>query len=233
MMIISKFRDYYDKVASNGIDKTLIYKREERSVKFEPGFRIRKWTYYENGIYYAARGAAVAFCGKLYLGFSFETWHESRKSYRDTPPDTQEFLWGEQALERLKSFDKKESKTSEKKRWVVLNNLFNTLNEKPYEKLFLTERIPLYFFYPPEDYYWSFRKETGCTAILNCNLEEKSFFKKIDTYTAFQEISMYIGGVLGMPDKPTVEISDTDRLLSKGFDKKWSFRNPDPPKRKR
>jgi len=33
-------------------------------------------------------------------------------------------------------------------------------------------------------------------------------------------------------EKEIVEISDKDKLLQHGFDK-WSFRNPDPPKRKK
>jgi hypothetical protein len=52
------------------------------------------------------------------------------------------------------------------------------------------------------------------------------FAKAIDPYTAFQELSMWIGGVLGGNSPETVSITD-DKVLaeSHGFDKE-SFRGP-------
>jgi hypothetical protein len=41
---------------------------------------------------------------------------------------------------------------------------------------------------------------------------------------AFQEIQMFISGVLGIDENPTVEVSDKDKIISRGFDYKWSFR---------
>ena len=48
---------------------------------------------------------------------------------------------------------------------------------------------------------------------------------------AFQEIEMYISGVLGINNKPTVEISDKNKIVGRGFDLKYSFRK-DPEKKK-
>ena len=53
----------------------------------------------------------------------------------------------------------------------------------------------------------------------------------MDSYTAFQELQMYFGG-LAAPIKPIPHISDADMLIAKGFDKKFSFRK-DPTKKKR
>ena len=56
------------------------------------------------------------------------------------------------------------------------------------------------------------------------NLKSIHFFNRIDAWSAFQEISMWVGGILPHPGNPIVEIID-DRIKSHkhGFDK-FSFR---------
>lgn len=41
MLIVSKFHDYYDIGASVGIDKTIVYKRNQFSFKTPPGQKKR------------------------------------------------------------------------------------------------------------------------------------------------------------------------------------------------
>ena len=56
------------------------------------------------------------------------------------------------------------------------------------------------------------------------NLKEIGFAKAVDPYTLFQELSMWIGGVLPRPGADMVEITDQKIKAHKaGFDK-WSFR---------
>ena len=52
-----------------------------------------------------------------------------------------------------------------------------------------------------------------------------------DTYAAFQEVSMFVGGVLPRSTKPMIEISDEDKAHKKGHGGKYSFRTP--PKKKK
>lgn len=66
--------------------------------------------------------------------------------------------------------------------------------------------------------------------IYNCNLKELQFFKIKDTFTAYQDISQYIGGVLGQANKPIPEISNQDMRDAKGFNE-WSFKK-EPSKKK-
>ena len=54
-------------------------------------------------------------------------------------------------------------------------------------------------------------------------LKNVQFYKIVDAYTAFQEISMWVGGVLTGQGRPMVKISDKYKVLKHGFDK-WSFR---------
>jgi len=55
------------------------------------------------------------------------------------------------------------------------------------------------------------------------------FQKVVDSFTAFQEISMFISGVLGQTENPMITTSDRDLAISKGFTQ-LSFRKK-PTKR--
>ena len=59
--------------------------------------------------------------------------------------------------------------------------------------------------------------------VVNPMLRDYSFFRVMDAFTAFQELSMYLGNVLVTHDKPDT-IGDDDRIKQHGFDFKWSFR---------
>lgn len=56
-------------------------------------------------------------------------------------------------------------------------------------------------------------------------LKDYQFYKVKDAFTAMQELSMYIGGVIPRQEKEVVTISDKDRIAQHGFDK-LSFRHP-------
>lgn len=57
------------------------------------------------------------------------------------------------------------------------------------------------------------------------DLKKIQFYKVIDAYSAFQEISMWVGGVLTGQGRPMVQISDKYKILKHGFNE-WSFRKP-------
>ena len=60
--------------------------------------------------------------------------------------------------------------------------------------------------------------------MLNPRLKRFEFYKVFDSYGAFQEIHMFLSGVLGNTEKKTVGVSDIHRLEAHGFDRKTSFR---------
>lgn len=62
-------------------------------------------------------------------------------------------------------------------------------------------------------------------ATLNPCLLDLNFQSVIDPYTAFQELQMYISGVMGGESPKTIEIADKDKIAKKGFDAKMGFRN--------
>ncbi len=69
--------------------------------------------------------------------------------------------------------------------------------------------------------------------VINACLKDVGFFTQVDNYRAFQEIDMYMGGILGThgghktkyKGRPmSSEVSDRDLAAAKGFDK-HSFRS--------
>ena len=59
---------------------------------------------------------------------------------------------------------------------------------------------------------------------LEPQLYQYEFYRVMDSYTAYQELSMYIGG-RASPEKPIPAIDDVTLAQAKGFDK-FSFRKP-------
>lgn len=62
-------------------------------------------------------------------------------------------------------------------------------------------------------------------------LKNYSFAKIMPPTEAFQQLSMYLGNNLAKQVDP-LPLDDKHRIIAHGMDK-WSFRNPDPPKRKK
>jgi hypothetical protein len=60
-------------------------------------------------------------------------------------------------------------------------------------------------------------------AFNDMSLKDIQFYRAVDPYTAFQEIEMYLGGIVPRPGAMTANIEDKYRVEQHGFDK-WSFR---------
>lgn len=60
--------------------------------------------------------------------------------------------------------------------------------------------------------------------LINCPLNRFQFYKVYDTYTAYQELNMWLTGTLSYPQNIMVEVSNETKIEKAGFDKKISFR---------
>jgi len=76
----------------------------------------------------------------------------------------------------------------------------------------------------------SWKRDTGWKLDVD-GLGKMGFARKLDPFTAFQELSMWVGGVLPRPGNPMVEISDEKTMVAKHGMDEWSFRTPPGPKR--
>ena len=221
----TKFKDYYDGIVNTlGIDKSIVYNRKTTIIddvnEYPTEFKKKKFGKWNDinklmvNIYYKSktnkyREAShfiIGFCGKLYIGFKLYS-------------DDKENVYGKKVNI---TYD-----VSEVKRYFDINNSFFDFNEYlEYIKLYDTintfrELNTTIFLY-----------DSGCSGhwyekskfIINPVLNEYDFYKVFDSFNAFQEIQMFIGGVLGTNKNSLIEISDKDKIISRGFDYKWSFR---------
>lgn len=75
--------------------------------------------------------------------------------------------------------------------------------------------------------YW--KRETGWNIDVD-GLGKMGFARKLDPFSAFQELSMWVGGVLPRQGNPMVEISDERTMVAKHGMDEWSFRTPPGPR---
>jgi hypothetical protein len=225
MLIISKKKDYYDGVVGTmGVDKTLVYNRELTEVEskdFPSMFRLKdnrtenkirnaftrlggnvfKKEY--RSIYETYSHFIVGFCGKLYVGFQFYTPHKFGEV--DNVLTTYDF----DVVREIVQNEGWHSNLTEDYNYIM--------NYNPIE-IFREFNVPVFVY---DDYDYNSRRNGKF--YLNPILKEYEFYKIFDAFQAFQEIEMFLGGVLGKGEKEIVEVADKYKIEQFGFDK-WSFR---------
>jgi hypothetical protein len=157
------------------------------------------------------------FCGKTYVLLIEKTKEDDKES----AVETIEYFYGDETLERV--FKNKK----EKWRYKETQEFINKWHSKEFFDFFLTNKAPIFSVQPLGRYL-----KTDLEVVLNPSLGEIKFSKIFDSISTFQEIQMFISGVLGTGSPTTLEINDKEKIKQYGYDPKWSFRNPDPPKRK-
>ena len=248
MYIISKNKDYYDGVVGSvGMDKTLVYERTttdmtENMLKEFKHSRNGGWRNADRENPFLNIGYAdidrkktkkytgknffiIGFCGKLYLGWKLyykvngwdlETGEE--KEFTNT-----DIVYG---YENVKKFIRESY-------WR--GNLQDDINYvTSYDPIEMFRELKTPVFVHDTDA--EIRRgeygiiKSNSNLIVNPVLKEYEFYKVVDAFAAFQEISMFIGGVLGIGEKEMIEVEDKYKIGQHGFDK-WSFRR-EPSKKK-
>ena len=64
----------------------------------------------------------------------------------------------------------------------------------------------------------------GWGLTINPTLKNYSFFKVMDAYTIFQELSMFVDGMLSSPGNVLIEIADEYKKEAHGFGHKYAFK---------
>jgi len=234
--IICKKKDYYDGVAgTTGIDKSIVYDRQ--IIEFDRGVFPKEFGGYVGVsnpklmifgklnnvdvkpelriVYPHISPFIIGFCGKLYVGWKlYEIGTTNKKSYL-----IEEFI-------TTISYDNDNIKKLVKPyywRGNFEDDLNYILSYDPIE-MFRELNTPVFVY--DHDYgrtdiekYWRDKPKF----IINPLLKEYQFYKVFDAVQAFQEISMFLGGVLGNREKEIVNVEDKYKITQHGFDK-WSFR---------
>jgi len=235
MLIISKKnKDYYDGVVGTmGIDKTLVYNREmvanEDPSSFPKPFAsnkgyIRKaenpFRSFTNNGYSLKKGSKyednspfiVGFCGELYIGWKF---YREVKDYFNTELKT--FITYD--LEFIKDQLNHKSWNSD-----LLNDIEYITKYNPIE-IFRKIKSPIFIYDSDYDkqFIRPYNHRRNEVFITNPTLKNYEFYSVRDSFSAFQEIQMFIGGVLGRGEKEIKEVEDKYKIPQHGFDK-FSFR---------
>ena len=235
MYIIAKKKDYYDGVAGSiGIDKTIIYERETLEFKNEniPTLFERPKGYWGNNTIFhnmnyvsikkKYRGVAcdehayfiVGFCGKLYIGF---------KLYRELETITHTI-----STEYTYDLDYMREILEEKTWKGNFNDIVKNILSYDALQMFRDLQSPV-FLYDSDSSRTTFNKKRSIynnyhsKFFVNPLLKDYEFYKVFDSFQAFQEISMFLGGILGRGEGKIIEVDDKYKIAQHGFDK-WSFR---------
>lgn len=224
MRIISNFKDYYDGAMKYGQDPFIVYERfcdkldcKNDISKLERNYvwTWQKRSFFENFSidYKSFNSCVIGFCGKFY---------KTLKTADD----------------KLKYFYNAESVM----KYVFSNTRVTSVNEKAIHSF--KKQVKQFFAYNlkqthPDFVQWMTTifqdKNTPYFVIEKVNRDEVSlvlnpilwsydFYKVMNPVQAYQEISMYVGGILRQPTKNTVEISDKDIAIKKGFGHKYAFK---------
>ena len=255
MRIISKFKDYYDSAQGMGIDETLVYVRHPRKInlsesdnnlikelrKDAPGYK-RRW---DDEL--SSYAIIIGFCGKLYPCMELVRTIGTR-GQEDILENTYVYSYKELVDYLTKNKLKKSLKDITEKDVIWGNNIisaqrFFKLGEQSsrLEHIFINNQTPVFAIVGQKEI------EVGRAAgvsgmshpitekdglIINPNLKDLNFCRIVDSFTAFQEIAMYVGGVIPKDGPDMVDISNDMMIAKKGFNDASFRKMPDTRKRK-
>ena len=60
--------------------------------------------------------------------------------------------------------------------------------------------------------------------VFNGKLSDYQFYKVFDPYTCYQELNMWLSGVLAYPQNIMIEVGNESKIQKRGFDSKYGFR---------
>lgn len=239
MRVISKFNDYYDIGMSYGQDQSLIFHRQENKIIMpdnswgkEPALFQKDCTNLRNIWELSYRRIIVGFCGEAYLCYYLEL------TLPHHPFKVSTYAFNEEAVRRFLELWLNEKtylqflEPTPKNSWRTrlrldqVQKVFSLFNPNKFFNYFIDKKIPIFV----AQRHLSGRGVVVCE---NSNLSDVEFYKVIDPYTAYQEISMFIGGVLGVGEPDIIEVSDECKRDGKGFnDQSFKTRAGTKPNRK-
>lgn len=227
MKIISKFHDYYDSVTAYGIDKSIIYIRDKK--EFEIELKKEKELKLPEVDYGCFTYVFIGFCGKIIpaLKFHYEKERTSDKGLLNFKDIVETFCYTYEDAEHYYKRYFKESFTFKERNRQRYKKKFNgkkqikdffNFNLKEFEYCFREYNTPVFSIEITGYNIWNYHNVNRVKLIINPILSHCAFFKYKDPATAFQDISQYISGVLGVGEPNTLEISDKHMRNKKGFD---------------
>ena len=174
---------------------------------------------------------SVLFCGKIYHGIRTDTSTVNNVAYVDKAKRTDYFYDTESLFSFLESYPEIDLDYVEKSRYLKKSDsprkqftlYFSKNGNDSSKKDFLIEHklsIAIYHTYSSD------------SLEINGRLADIQFYKVFDPYTAYQELDMWLGGILSSPPNFMVELSDESKIGKAGFDPEYGFRTRPKQKKK-
>ena len=229
MLILSSYTDYYDRVATSGIDTTIRYHRQTSILKAPSPFHIDYLPRglmggYLDGILFQSRyfhdvqdDINARSCDFKIIGFC--------GTYLVSAYMGKKYYMGEDILDLDWSMKKRHQQPTIRQ---IVADCIQKFHNKTNHTLFQEFKVPVFVVPIIEvttlDKQRHRNQEEIVPFTLNPNLKDLDFHKYKDSYSAFQDIQSYLSGILGIEQHPTLELSDRSKILKAGFDPKTSFR---------
>lgn len=238
MRIISDFHDYYDCIQRMGQDRSIVYLRRKKVVEGWPfpscnGFYSPVWIAKPKRKTLLTRTRVIGFCGKIAplieLFDDPETMTPVMRCW--SLDDVDLFMKGRLNAKAWEAYRNPKGSSRWARDYIdnhrrrYFQGFFEDCKQREnnYEHLFRDHHSPLFVA----------TRGRNNQIVFNASLKEVQFYTQFDNYRAFQEIAMYMGGILGTHGghktkykgaPMSSEVSDRDLATAKGFDK-HSFRS--------
>ncbi len=217
MKLHTDFHDYYDNAVGYGIDEKVHYNRftkeVEINIKANASFPPNYLPTY-----------LLGFCGKIYP--LIKIWESESFSYACDE------IYAPKKAKYVYTFEHFEKNKAKFCNWFDSSNYFqiNHLLENKRELIRIKQFFIDWHFQSDEVFLenktpiWVVRLDTyRQKGLINPKLKDYGFNCIKDSFTAFQEISMYLSNIL-VEQKEVLKIEDKYRIEQHGFDLKTSFR---------
>jgi hypothetical protein len=240
MRIISKFHDYYDSAMSYGQDQTVVFTRTTEQVdltedEFNRFPAADLYHHIRGNKNYKLKMTAVFFCfsGKTYRSIQVRIWDRRDGDTEYSPViigdalETRYFYDVESLREFLAKYKFEINLTQyswQNKQEPVITEFLSKQGTDENEKWLIERKFAIISVVRSGTWNPSrFAPVYKHQAELNPVLKDVEFYKVLDSFTAYQELDMFISGTLPQSTAMPIEIADKDKIPQHGFDK-WSFR---------
>lgn len=236
MRIISRFKDYYDSVSHQYLDREIIYVRDSSILEIDRKEvpEVDKFSFsvsWAEAKYYFTM-EIIGFCGKLYPVVTIET-EDLRLDFSKMGQPHKKTKIGFYDIESIRTFVQEnkipiKEGNKYKYRWFysygdTLEDLDHFLKStKDFNKIegfFRKYNVPVFVIRENPEQVRSIKRDL----ILNPMLRSYSFAKIMHPYSAHQELYQFVDSYLRKPDREMLPVSDLHKIAKHGFDK-HSFR---------
>lgn len=231
MKIISKFHDYYDTALGYGVDETVVYIRKQETYDLYP--KVKNLLNFPNhlpiGEFRIARGNSegqrlritshiLGFCGNIIPFVKLKV----SDAFND---DATVYCYDIESIDNLME------------KWGLADQFSRNKHHLTYiyygakrssVLAFLNSgvtNLDIFFELGNPIFVSKFNISSQENVIVtNPCLKKYNFQTYMDPFSAFQEIDMFLSGVLGQAHPPITQISDKEMAKKKGFGHKYAFK---------